>query len=74
MNKGNHLLSTMSMGLSTLAMLHPSAKAIRRETFKSLCELNDELVKYLHGENPAPDWAQYPLARDWFTQQTRKWN
>lgn len=36
--------------------------------FNQCVFLNDQLVAYLRGNGNDPRWEEYPIARDWFTQ------
>jgi hypothetical protein len=36
--------------------------------YNVVVRLNNNLVGYLRGNGPIPNWTPYPLARDWFSQ------
>lgn len=54
----NHLLETIQRMLTT----RPPG------WFNVVVRLQNNLVDYLRGNGPVPKWEDFPIARDWFTQ------
>lgn len=69
MNITTRALAHIDVARLRLQMSADASKAIRQKRLADLRAAGAVLTKLLRGENnPDPDWARYPLARDWFTQ------